>query len=309
MNVENLKTPPTQLRNLVKHVNKRNFNETSEQINQFIKDHGLEADRSSLRYLFTAINFSDPSPTVTVQLQAKLLGGQLQRQLQSSSFVSNICFAFDQHFANSQKSLKPSETAELIGQVCRLTGINKLCECVFALAVTHSSHPELRESARDCLRGSITELLDSYLGNNNSSSATSGLQDISIDLLQYLLCCLKIYVTPKLHEQFLIKLREEFPRQAVPLILAPFLYGSTTAATSNPVRANASETDAEAEATTTTEIETASSSISPSTSSNSCGTDALNEVGIEDIYDHLSEIIFTNQVGTRIEGTLFHPMP
>ncbi|XP_026842727.1 CCR4-NOT transcription complex subunit 1 [Drosophila persimilis] len=303
MNVENLKTPPTQLRNLVKHVNKRNFNETSEQINQFIKDHGLEADRSSLRYLFTAINFSDPSPTVTVQLQAKLLGGQLQRQLQSSSFVSNICFAFDQHFANSQKSLKPSETAELIGQVCRLTGINKLCECVFALAVTHSSHPELRESARDCLRGSITELLDSYLGNNNSSSATSGLQDISIDLLQYLLCCLKIYVTPKLHEQFLIKLREEFPRQAVPLILAPFLYGSTTAATSNPVRANASETDAEAEATTTTEIETASSSISPSTSSNSCGTDALNEVGIEDIYDHLSEIIFTNQGKNNIMDT------
>ncbi|XP_043661470.1 CCR4-NOT transcription complex subunit 1 isoform X4 [Drosophila teissieri] len=288
MNVESqLKTPLTHIRNLVKHVSKRNFNESSEQIKQFVKEHGLEADRSSLRHLFSVINFSDPAPSVTAQLQAKLLGAQLQRQLQSSSFVSNICYAFDQYFASNQKSIKAAAVADLVGQVARLTGINKVCECVFALAVTHSSYTELRHSARNNLKGSLSELIDSYLGKNNSSPASSGLQEISFDLLQYLLCCLSEYVKPQLEAQFLIKLREEFPRQAVPLVLAPFLYGSTTATIAG---AGASETDAEAEATT-------------SSNSSSSEADALNEVGIEDIYDHLSEIIFTNQGKNNIMDT------
>ncbi|XP_039227537.1 CCR4-NOT transcription complex subunit 1 isoform X5 [Drosophila yakuba] len=254
---------------------------------QFVKEHGLEADRSSLRHLFSVINFSDPAPSVTAQLQAKLLGAQLQRQLQSSSFVSNICYAFDQYFASNQKSIKAAAVADLVGQVARLTGINKVCECVFALAVTHSSYTELRHSARNNLKGSLSELIDSYLGKNNSSPASSGLQEISFDLLQYLLCCLSEYVKPQLEAQFLVKLREEFPRQAVPLVLAPFLYGSTTATIAG---AGASETDAEAEATT-------------SSNSSSSEADALNEVGIEDIYDHLSEIIFTNQGKNNIMDT------
>ncbi|EDX06358.1 GD10069 [Drosophila simulans] len=281
MNVESqLKTPLTHIRNLVKHVNKRNFNESSEQITQFVKEHGLEADRSSLRHLFSVINFSDLVPSVTVQLQAKLLGIQLERQLHSSSFVSNICYAFDQFFASNQKSLKPVAVADLVGQVARLTGINKVCECVFALALTHSSYTELKHSARNNLKGSLSDLIDSYLGNKGTGPADSGLREISFDLLQYLLCCLSEYVQPQVEAQFLVKLREEFPRQAVPLVLAPFLYGSTTATIAG---AGASETDAEAEATT-------------NSNSSSFEADALNEVGIEDIYDHLSEIIFTNQV-------------
>ncbi|EDW02371.1 GH21958 [Drosophila grimshawi] len=282
MNVENqLKTPLTQIRNLVKHVNKRNFNENSEQIKQLIQDYGVDADRSCLRYLFTVLNLNDPTPNVNAQLQAKLLGAHLQRQLQCSSFVTNICIAFDQHFAK-QKSLKPIGLAELIGQVAKHTGINKLCECIFALAVTHSSHPELRQSARDSLRNSLPELLNSYLGQNAATAAAaSGLHDISFDLLQYLLCCLGEYVTPQLEKQFLDKLREEFPRELVPLVLAPLLYRGATTTTA----AKSSETDAEEETT--------NSNTSSWSSSNA---DNLNEVGIEDIYDHLCEIIFTNQV-------------
>ncbi|XP_002033104.2 CCR4-NOT transcription complex subunit 1 isoform X2 [Drosophila sechellia] len=254
---------------------------------QFVKEHGLEADRSSLRHLFSVINFSDLVPSVTVQLQAKLLGIQLERQLHSSSFVSNICYAFDQFFASNQKSLKPVAVADLVGQVARLTGINKVCECVFALALTHSSYLELKHSARNNLKGSLSELIDSYLGNKGTGPADSGLREISFDLLQYLLCCLSEYVQPQVEAQFLVKLREEFPRQAVPLVLAPFLYGSTTATIAG---AGASETDAEAEATT-------------NSNSSSFEADALNEVGIEDIYDHLSEIIFTNQGKNNIMDT------
>ncbi|XP_032291498.1 uncharacterized protein [Drosophila virilis] len=86
---------------------------------QFIQDYGLEADRSCLRYLFTVLNLNDPAPNVTAQLQAKLLGAHLQRQLQCSSFVTNICLAFDQHFAK-HKSLKPLALADLVGQVAKL---------------------------------------------------------------------------------------------------------------------------------------------------------------------------------------------
>ncbi|EDW74235.2 uncharacterized protein Dwil_GK21491 [Drosophila willistoni] len=267
---------------------------------KFIQDFGLEADRSVLRHLFTVLNFSDPKPNSTSQWQAKLLGAILERQLQSSSFVSSICFAVDQHFAANQKTVKPTE---LIGQVSRLTGINKLCECIFALAVTHSSYPELQQSARDNLRSSLPELLDSYLGNNNrsASAAASGLQDISSDLLQYLLSCLNEFVTPQLEGQFLNKLREEFPRQTVPLILAPFLYGTTkTTATQSivgSVQASPGETDAETE--TGPGIETTTASSSTTSNNNTTVTtdaDTLNEVGIEDIYDHLCEIIFSSQV-------------
>jgi len=73
---------------------------------QFIQDYGLEADRSCLRYLFTVLNLQDSTPNVASQLQAKLLGAHLQRQLQSSSFVTNICIAFDQHFGKQKVCLK-----------------------------------------------------------------------------------------------------------------------------------------------------------------------------------------------------------
>lgn len=182
----------------------------------------------------------------------------------------------------------------MVGQVAKLTGINKLCECIFALAVTHSSHPELRQSARENLRSSLPDLLDSYLGHNSATAAAaSGLHEISFDLLQYLLCCLREYVTPQLESQFLRKLREEFPREAVPLVLAPLLYRNATTTTTTTTAAAKSnddddETDAEEETTNTNTTNTSSWSSS--------NADNLNEVGIEDIYDHLSEIIYTNQV-------------
>lgn len=189
------------------------------------------------------------------------------------------------------QSLKPIALNELIGQIAKLTGINKLCECIFALAATHSTHSELRQCARESLRSLLPELLNSYLGQNAAGAADSGLHEISFDLLQYLLCCLKDYVPPQLEAKFLSKLREEFPRDAVPLVLAPLLYRSPTktavaATTATATGAKSNETDAEEERTTT-----------PTTSSwSSSDADNLNEVGIEDIYDHLCEIIFTNQV-------------
>lgn len=195
------------------------------------------------------------------------------------------------------KSLKPIALNELIGQIAKLTGINKLCECIFALAATHSTHSELRQCARESLRSLLPELLNSYLGQN-ATAAASGLHEISFDLLQYLLCCLKDYVSPQLEAKFLNKLREEFPRDAVPLVLAPLLYRcstKTTAAVTASTTATgtkSNETDAEEETTNTT---TTTSSWSSSDADNN-----LNEVGIEDIYDHLCEIIFTNQVSNLV---------
>lgn len=185
------------------------------------------------------------------------------------------------------KSLKPIALNELFAQIAKLTGINKLCECIFALAATHSTHSELRQCARESLRSLLPELLNSYLGQN-ATAAASGLHEISFDLLQYLLCCLKDYVSPQLEAKFLNKLREEFPRDAVPLVLAPLLYRcptkTTTTTTATGTKSN--ETDAEEETPNTTTTSSWSSS----------DADNLNEVGIEDIYDHLCEIIFTNQV-------------
>lgn len=61
------------------------------------------------------------------------------------------------------------------------------------------------------------------------SQATAGiissLHDVSLDLLQLLLSYLDEYVPQQhLRTQFLDKLKQEFPRNCVPLILAPYLY-------------------------------------------------------------------------------------
>ncbi|XP_037941750.1 CCR4-NOT transcription complex subunit 1 isoform X3 [Teleopsis dalmanni] len=264
MNLDHLKLTLTQIGILVKQLNKKNFAETSENINQIIDEFGLEADRHCLRCLFSIINFADAT-SLTTQVQANFLGVQLEKQLTRAPVISNICFAIDNCFP-TQKTLKP--TAQLIPQIVKLTGINKLCESVLSLALTHSSQSDLRKFANENLKKAFPELIESYLGKSKATAAlVSSLYDVSLDLLQLLLVSLDEYVPTELVWQFLKKLQEEFPLERVPLILAPFLY--RVSATNCVDELNINQINGEGE--------------------------VLTEIGIEEIYDNLCETFLTTQ--------------
>ncbi|XP_073847856.1 CCR4-NOT transcription complex subunit 1 isoform X2 [Musca autumnalis] len=296
MNLDHLKSTLTQIGNLVKHLNKKNFAETTENLNKLIEEFGLEADRHCLRCLFASISFNDPALTSTnspstsslsnVQQQqlllAKLLQIQLELQLNKAAHISNICFAIDSCWIQQKSLNKSTFPVHFVNQLVRITGINKLCECVVSLSLTHSSHSDLRICARDQLRIALPELIESYLGKNQQSAAViSSLHDASLDLIQLLLTCLDVYVADKnLRQQFLQKLREEFPRERVPLILAPYLYVA-------PISSN---------------LDTlAGDEVVASSSNNTNGF--TSEVPIEEIYDNLCENIFSQHDYNNIMDT------
>ncbi|KNC33754.1 hypothetical protein FF38_05850 [Lucilia cuprina] len=303
MNLDHLKLTLTQIGNLVKQINKKNFSETTVSLNQLIEEFGLEADRHCLRCLFSSINFNDPiltstSPTSSIQqqqqqLQAKLLQQQLEKQLGRASLISNICFAIDNCWPQ-QKSLKP--TNQLINQIVRVTGINKLCECILSLALTHSQQLELRTYAAEQLSKALPELIESYLGKNQQSAGViSSLHDVSLDLLQLLLTCLETYVAEaNLRLQFIDKLREEFPRDRVPLILKPYLYSNLFETTTPPPTTTTTTAEANKTAGGSEELTTEEEQLAFLTSSqNSTNGYVCAEVPIEEIYDNICETIFS----------------
>nr|XP_036218793.1 CCR4-NOT transcription complex subunit 1 isoform X1 [Bactrocera oleae] len=298
-----LKFTLAQIGILVKQLNKKNFAETSESINQYIKETGLEADRHCLRCLFSVINFTDTISTspnsnynFIVEAQSRLLGAQLENQLTRASFISNICFAVD-HCFPQQKSLKP--TPQLIAQITQLTGISKLCEVVLSLALTHSSQADVRQYSLEHLKVSFTELIESFLGNKDNSIAEKcDLQDVSVDILQLLLVCIDEVVSTELKNKFLDLLREQYPLERVPLILSPHLYRKTL----NCVKTTECSDPSALLPLEDTELIYNKQHDTPIADGGTV-SQHLTEIGIEDIYDNLCETIFTTQLNNNIMDT------
>lgn len=152
------------------------------------------------------------------------------------------------------------------------------------MSLTHSTHSDLRSYAGDQLRKALPELIESYLGKNQQSAAViSSLHDASLDLIQLLLTRLDVYVADKgLRQQFVQKLREEFPRDRVPLILAPYLYAPSLSEGVEEVPSSGSSQQ--------NNKTTATNGFTP-------------EVPIEEIYDNLCENIFSQHVYNNIMDT------
>lgn len=169
-----------------------------------------------------------------------------------------------------------------------------MCECILSLALTHSQQTELRTYAAEQLNKALPELIESYLGKNlQSAGIISSLHDVSLDILQLLLTCLETYVKDEsLRVQFIKKLREEFPRDRVPLILAPFLYSNLFEPKPNPDTA----------ATTTAEGASKDLELEASLRNSTNGYVCL-EVPIEDIYDNICETIFSQHEHNNIMDT------
>lgn len=114
-----------------------------------------------------------------------------------------------------------------------------------ALALTHSLNPELTRLAEVQLRLSLGALIQSYVESDTGRPNQEGsLNDISPELLQLILSLVSHGKHPRFglsdgaHQQFVKQLARDFPRDRVPLILAPLIYTEDTEVSVEKMSAN-----------------------------------------------------------------------
>ncbi|XP_062547047.1 CCR4-NOT transcription complex subunit 1 isoform X2 [Armigeres subalbatus] len=274
MNQEPCSYALTQISYLVSNLNKKNFASNSRQLAQFVKDFGLEADRHLLRCLFSTVDFScsgsksgDAAANSTpghsrsnstsssasnsnhnsyrsgpLSLQARLLSTELVGLLTKPQLVGNICFAVDNPLPQ-QRTLTPSTS--LVTQIVRTLNCSPIQQAALALALIHSSHPDIVRSAEENARSCIAELIQSYIDQDTNQPTQEGsLNDVSPELLQHILSLishdkhLDFGLSDSTYGKFVQQLCRDFPRERVPLILAPLLYPENSELSAESVKSN-----------------------------------------------------------------------
>lgn len=102
-------------------------------------------------------------------------------------------------------------------------------EVSFAIALQHSENLELRDLAVKHLQKQLPELINNYLVSSERKSNEEGLHDSSPEVLHLILLQVfdesnQIPLAPDAKDKFLKNLRRDFPRELVPVVLAPVLY-------------------------------------------------------------------------------------
>ncbi|XP_053697550.1 CCR4-NOT transcription complex subunit 1 [Sabethes cyaneus] len=266
MNQEPCSSALTQIAYLVSNLNKKNFASSSRQLAQLVKDFGLEADRHLLRCLFSAIDFSgsatgdasedhsrngNSSSSVSgtasgsnssFQLHIRLLLGELLGLLTKPQLVGNICQAVDDPLPY-QRTLIPS--VNLATQIARTLNCSPIQEAALSLALSHSSHPETAHSAETLGHSCLGELIRSYIDlEPNQSNQEGSLNDVSPELLQHILSLVshgkhrELGLSDTTYGKFLQQLCRDFPRDRVPIILAPLLYSEDSEISAESVKLN-----------------------------------------------------------------------
>ncbi|GAB0100187.1 CCR4-NOT transcription complex subunit 1 [Sergentomyia squamirostris] len=233
MNQDSLSFTLTQISYLVSTLNKKNYDKNSRQLHQIVDDFGLEAERHYLRCLFSAIDFGDPQ-IAKHSLQAKLVSGDLLFLLGKPTFVSTICYIFENCFLPpTQKTLKLSPN--FLNSVARTLSLSQIKEVAIAYSLLHSANPELAKYAEQHLKTFLPKFIQSYIDIDPSLPNQEGsLNDIVPELLQVIISVIShgkhrhFGLSDVIYNKFITHLCRDFPRDRVPLILAPLLYREET---------------------------------------------------------------------------------
>eukprot|EP00794_Sanderia_malayensis_P019065 gene19065-20980_t len=212
----------------VTDLSKKNFKSNVSELKNLVHKFGPEAERHLLKCLLSYVDFAIDKSLSKDCPQISLLLQELQELVTRSNFVSIICYIFD-HPEAPQKSIKPTTSFfNSFGKILKLT---KVQEVVFGIALQNSENPEFRNLANNFVKQKLPELLRSYIEADISSSQESiGLSDVAIEvlhlLLNYLNSCSKedLNIKPEEEVAFLDSLRRDFPKERVPVVLAPLLY-------------------------------------------------------------------------------------
>lgn len=101
---------------------------------------------------------------------------------------------------------------------------------MFAIALTHSSNEKVSALAQNHLRATVPALVQSYVDTEGSSRQhEGGLHETTPEVLHLILST--VLGAPKeaglsagAHQAFLNALQRDFPRDLVPVVLAPLVY-------------------------------------------------------------------------------------
>lgn len=229
---------------------------------QLVHWRGLEVDRHLLRCLISYVDFSagEPSePSAKDYFQAQLLKHECVNLLCKPSFISNLCFAIDRPFHHQKvkenvnlllilripahinrnyinlyfffflfQSLNPS--TKFFVNLKKTLGLSLVQEVAFAIALQHSENIEIRNLALEHTQKQLPELIKNYVNSEtNNKHHEEGLHDSSPEILHLILT--QIFhntesnsLSAEAKETFLKNLRRDFPRELVPVVLAPLLY-------------------------------------------------------------------------------------
>lgn len=114
--------------------------------------------------------------------------------------------------------------------LCKCLRLSAVQEVIFALALRHSSNAEVSSLAQSHLRTCFPALVQSYIDTEGSSRQhEGGLHETSPEVLHIILSA--VLKSPKdlglsndVHTAFLNTLQKDFPKDLVPVILAPLVY-------------------------------------------------------------------------------------
>lgn len=109
-------------------------------------------------------------------------------------------------------------------------GLTLVQEVTFAIALQHSENTEIRALALEHTQKQLPELIKNYINSETSNKhQEGGLHDSLPQVLHLILSQAFHTANPynlpvETKEKFLKHLRRDFPRELVPVVLAPFLY-------------------------------------------------------------------------------------
>lgn len=113
-----------------------------------------------------------------------------------------------------------------------MLGLSLIQDVLVALALQHSQNTDIASRALDHIQKQLPELVKNYVDANDTKNVNTneeGLHDASPEVLHQILTFLfeedsKICLNPETKDKFLKYLRRDFPREVVPIVLAPLLY-------------------------------------------------------------------------------------
>lgn len=120
--------------------------------------------------------------------------------------------------------------SQFFQQLSKCLRLSAVQEVVFALALRHSLNREVASLAEAYLRTSVPALVQSYIDTEGSSSQhEGGLHETTPEVLHLILSAIlkspkEVGLTNDTHTTFLNTLQRDFPKDLVPVVLAPLVY-------------------------------------------------------------------------------------
>lgn len=120
--------------------------------------------------------------------------------------------------------------SQFFQQLSKCLRLSAVQEVVFALALRYSLNREVASLAEAYLRTSVPALVQSYIDTEGSSSQhEGGLHETTPEVLHLILSAIlkspkEVGLTNDTHTTFLNTLQRDFPKDLVPVVLAPLVY-------------------------------------------------------------------------------------